>query len=706
MNRQFHILLIITLLGIFVSASLVSASTIRWIRVGSYQLQVMDNLHMGNGGGQQYYDDYDNFNRRILNNCGLHLGVKDWYDENNNYFPYRIANVTTGTFNESQVIMPVPDDEGATIKKYMRYEPPSVVVDGVLNDDRMLRQVDEVAPEKIPGTADVMVESYNNTWTGISIHQKVYGWSQKHHDDYAIYDFTFIHTGNTDLDDDIELPEDSLKNVYFMGVIRADNAQFFFDKYGYTSGDSIRIMYNYLSRSSGSDYDNTGRPHPETGFLKRPYFMGRAWLHVDKSVNDHTDDIRRPHMTGIGNPQWLFSKVDASKNSDENIETLYKVMEQGFKWYNGVPNYEEPEAYQNTYHSVSMGDRGIKFNEELGFGGRGQNYGAVGPYHLAPGDSFRVVWADVAAALPPERNYEVSTAWKTGTAADTWEDYGGIPDNLPIQYHNYPDLAPTENDVARDAWYYTVQDSLFRNAYNAQWNVKNGYNVPTGPPPPVSFEVNSMPDRIALSWEPSPGSNVEGYRIYRAEGDNNPRMSGNKLIASWSRIADVDASTTSYDDTEAERGQSYYYYITAYDDGVGNIGVDGKDRGVLESGKYLTRTDRPASLTRAPGESLEDIRVVPNPFNASAVEMQYTGEPNKIIFMELPPECTITIYTVSGDLVKVIEHNDGSGDEPWGNIFEEQQVSQSGQVVVSGVYVAHIETPDGRSTNVKFAIVR
>ena len=705
MNRQIHILLVITFIGILFSTSVVSAKTIRWIRVGNYQLEVMDNLHMGNGGGQQYYY-HDNFNRRIMNNCGLHLGVKDWYDENDNYIPYRIANVTTGTFNEAQVIMPVPNEDGSTIKKYMRYDPPAVTVDGVLNDDALLRRVDEVAPDKIPGTADVMVESYCNTWTGISIRQKVYGWSQKYHDDYAIYDFTFIHTGNTDLDEEIELPEDSLTNVYFMGVIRANNDELFFDKYGYTPGDSIRIMYSYFSRSAGADYDNTGRPHPETGYMERPYWKGRTWLHVDQSVHDPTDNVVQPHMTGVGNPQWLFSKVDASSNSDENIETLYKVMERGFEWYNGVPIYEPPDAYANTYHSVSMGDRGMKFNEELGFGGRGQNYGAVGPYYLAPGDSFRVVWADVAATLSPEKNYQVSTAWKAGTAADTWDDYGSIPDNLPIQYQNYPDLAPTENDVARDAWYYTGQDSMFSNAYNAQWNLQNGYDIPTGPPPPAVFEVNSQPDRISLTWEPSPGGNVQGYRIYRAEGDNNARMSGNELIGTWSRIADVDAGTRSYDDATAERGQSYYYYITAYDDGSGNTGVDGKDRGVLESGKYLTRTNHPASLTRAPGESLADIRVVPNPFNISAVEMQYTGEPNKIIFMELPPQCTITIYTVTGDLVKVIEHTDGSGDEPWGDIFEEQQVTQSGQVVVSGVYIAHIETPDGQSKTVKFAIVR
>ena len=75
------------------------------------------------------------------------------------------------------------------------------------------------------------------------------------------------------------------------------------------------------------------------------------------------------------------------------------------------------------------------------------------------------------------------------------------------------------------------------------------------------------------------------------------------------------------------------------------------------------------------------------------------------MFYGLPLKCTIRIFTEAGDLVKVIEH-EGSGDHPWGDIEQEYQATEVGQIVVSGLYIAHIQTPDGQSTVRKFIVVR
>jgi len=90
---------------------------------------------------------------------------------------------------------------------------------------------------------------------------------------------------------------------------------------------------------------------------------------------------------------------------------------------------------------------------------------------------------------------------------------------------------------------------------------------------------------------------------------------------------------------------------------------------------------------------------VPNPYNLTT--LQY-GEPGKdrIMFLNIPPICTIRIFTERGDLIKTIEHTDGSGDEAWNS------VTSSRQVVVSGLYIAHFETPDGESAIRKFVIIR
>ncbi len=55
------------------------------------------------------------------------------------------------------------------------------------------------------------------------------------------------------------------------------------------------------------------------------------------------------------------------------------------------------------------------------------------------------------------------------------------------------------------------------------------------------------------------------------------------------------------------------------------------------------------------------------------------------MFYNIPKVCTIKIFTERGDLIKTIQHTDGSGDEPW------YCITSSRQTVVSGLYIAHIE---------------
>ena len=45
--------------------------------------------------------------------------------------------------------------------------------------------------------------------------------------------------------------------------------------------------------------------------------------------------------------------------------------------------------------------------------------------------------------------------------------------------------------------------------------------------------------------------------------------------------------------------------------------------------------------------------------------MQYTVEKDKIMLLNIPDQCDIRIYIERGDLVRKIDHDDGSGDESW-----------------------------------------
>src|SRR4030095_4412207 len=54
---------------------------------------------------------------------------------------------------------------------------------------------------------------------------------------------------------------------------------------------------------------------------------------------------------------------------------------------------------------------------------------------------------------------------------------------------------------------------------------------------------------------------------------------------------------------------------------------------------------------------LDLIKVVPNPYyGGSTLESSNTGR--FITFTRLPKECTITVYTINGDMVKMLQKND------------------------------------------------
>ncbi|MCD6101396.1 MAG: hypothetical protein J7K33_12550 [Candidatus Marinimicrobia bacterium] len=106
-------------------------------------------------------------------------------------------------------------------------------------------------------------------------------------------------------------------------------------------------------------------------------------------------------------------------------------------------------------------------------------------------------------------------------------------------------------------------------------------------------------------------------------------------------------------------------------------------------------------------EELKNIKVVPNPYFAAATwepKNPYTSGrgPRSIHFIHLPAKCTIRIYTISGELVKVIKHDApyNNGTEEW-NLLTEDNLSAS-----YGVYIYHVEAPGIGEHVGKFAIIK
>lgn len=102
---------------------------------------------------------------------------------------------------------------------------------------------------------------------------------------------------------------------------------------------------------------------------------------------------------------------------------------------------------------------------------------------------------------------------------------------------------------------------------------------------------------------------------------------------------------------------------------------------------------------------LDQIRVVPNPFFVTHFGQASTDDA-KLYFTRLPDRCTIKIFTVAGDLVRTIEHDKQRGEDMTNyGVSVWNLLSDGRQRVGSQPFVAHIETPNGAKSIVKFSVI-
>lgn len=122
-----------------------------------------------------------------------------------------------------------------------------------------------------------------------------------------------------------------------------------------------------------------------------------------------------------------------------------------------------------------------------------------------------------------------------------------------------------------------------------------------------------------------------------------------------------------------------------------------------------TFTTQAARFNAADAASaLDRVKVVPNPYVAvNDIEPTdrlpgTTRGSRRIYFEHLPPQCTIRIYSVSGELVKELHHSTSidNGREYW-DLLNRDNFS-----VAYGIYIAHIDAPGVGERILKFGIIK
>jgi len=389
--------------------------------------------------------------------------------------------------------------------------------------------------------------------------------------------------------------------------------------------------------------------------------------------------------------------IDASPNDNGQPNAIRQVGWSVSEPANAYPftGMETSEQRYEALKDISKMYQPILFPQGLADDrwGRSRMWSVVtmGPWTLEPGDSIRIVMAEIIGS---------------------------------IEYRKAMDPNTTEQEVAQAG----LRD-LRAVAERAEFNYRHGYNVPDPPAAPSRFTLDRLREETVgnvLSWsdeaERIPDTDysgkesfdLAGYRIYRS----------NYLpIGPWELLADIprkdpdfyDPATGRYTyiDSMVNVGYGYYYAISSYDTGHSSWPPDPsvvfKETGSnavppLESSLYPNHTTTPFVASFAPvNTTLDEILVVPNPFVMRSGFIT-PGAQDLISFVNVPSPSTIHIYTLRGDLIKTIRHQSNTGIVQW------DQVTDYGQFAESGVYLFHVTShapeSNGQTKIGKFSIVR
>jgi len=126
-------------------------------------------------------------------------------------------------------------------------------------------------------------------------------------------------------------------------------------------------------------------------------------------------------------------------------------------------------------------------------------------------------------------------------------EYFTVPYNYHMQYECTAGVYPwntTRRVLARDNNYVPIR-------YN---NIQEDTVLQAPEVPKIKYLVNNGNGTVTITWYPSTFTeDLGGYRIYRA-----------LTHAAFSQVGDVGAGTTSFTDSSASTGNTYYYKVTAY----------------------------------------------------------------------------------------------------------------------------------------------
>jgi hypothetical protein len=340
------------------------------------------------------------------------------------------------------------------------------------------------------------------------------------------------------------------------------------------------------------------------------------------------------------------------------------------------------------------------------------------------GDSVKIVQVLAGGAIDKEEGRRIGTTWAAQKAASA----------DPSTFMSAADIAlvKTGADTTKKAanmayWNYYGQFPADVTADTlAKWGVSGyamskpsaydqPYNAPDAPRPPGWIYVKGNgTDGIEIYFGKEAetannfdlGTNVfAGYRVYRQDGDLNQPMHLIKEgpasdFTDFAGSGDIPAGREWVDNTVTP-GVSYWYSVTAYDDGTANWAYSSGTH-VMESSPWWTWTGfwltgvqvaNTAVTQKVQPGRFSLSQNAPNPFNPSTSINYSTTTAGNV---------QLNVYDLNGRLVRtLVNGNVASGvhEVAWDGR------DAVGRQVASGVYVYRLTAPNGQLTR-RMTLVR
>jgi len=343
---------------------------------------------------------------------------------------------------------------------------------------------------------------------------------------------------------------------------------------------------------------------------------------------------------------------------------------------------------------------------------------------LAPGDSCSIAFTVVCAL------------WTPGIGGNSNAQRG----NLHVNY-DWAQKAYDGEDKNRN-------NQLDEGEDGNSNGVIDRYILPA-PPPSPNMEVVVESGKVTIYWQDgaesfldpiSQEADFEGYRIYGARKTANDELgefsllletdlknnigynTGFSTIQITDQFGEADSvliNNTYYqykfENANIKDGWLNYYAVTAYDQGDPDANLASLESSIYSNRVYVFPGIQASNESNWTGE----LSVYPNPYKGQALWDGYGSRSKMLWFRNLPQKAEIRIFSLAGDLVDIIDHDETYNGSDIVNIDEQKNpllaggehawdlITMHDQATATGLYLFTVEDKNsGQVKEGKFLIIK